>query len=393
MMALLVLIYVAFISLGIPDSLLGAAWPAMHIDLGVPVSMAGAMSIVVSTGTVVSGLMSSRLISRFGTARVTVTSVLLTAVALLGISLSRSLWLMVLFCIPLGLGGGAIDTALNNFVSLHYNVRQMNWLHCFWGLGATAGPVIIAAILSATGRWSSGYTAMAAVQFALAAILWLAMPLWRKANRKEGVLKDEDIVPIKLRDVLRLPLALPVFATLLCYCGAESSMGLWGASFLVEARGVEKEIAASWVSLFFFGITGGRFLAGVFAAKLRSDQMIRLGCLCAAVGVALMLLPLWNWLIPVGFFAVGLGFAPIFPSMLHQTPRIFGNQASQSVMGIQMAFAYVGATLLPPLLGAVTHVTGMWFMPVYVALLVGAMLFCILYVDGRVRRRDGAAQG
>lgn len=388
MTALLILIYVAFISLGIPDSLLGAAWPAMHLDFGVSISLAGLLSAIVSTGTVVSGLCSARLIARFGTARVTTVSVLLTAVALLGIAINPSFVLMALLCVPLGLGGGAIDAALNNFVALHYQARHMNWLHCFWGIGATIGPALIGAILSRTGQWRSGYWVMAIVQSALTLVMFLSMPLWRKANEQEGVIKDEEIVPMKLRDVVRLPLALPVLISLLCYCGAESTMNLWGASYLVGARGIGADVAASWVSLFFLGVTGGRLLAGFLSQKLRSDQLVRYGAICSAVGALLLLLPLANALLPVGFFCVGLGFAPIYPSMLHQTPRIFGEKVSQSVMGIQMAFAYVGSTLLPPLLGALTHVLGMGFMPLFVLFLICVLLLCTSHVTSRVRARE-----
>lgn len=383
MTALLILIYIAFISLGIPDSLLGAAWPAMHLDFGVSLSLAGLLSAIVSTGTVVSGLFSARLISRFGTAKVTTVSVLMTAVALLGIALNRSFVLMAFLCIPLGLGGGAIDAALNNFVALHYHARHMNWLHCFWGIGATIGPALIGALLSRTGQWRSGYWVMSAVQCALTLVMFFSLPLWKKANEQEGVIKEEEIIPMKLRDVVRLPLAFPVLVSLLCYCGAESTMSLWGASYLVGARGIGAEVAASWVSLFFLGITGGRLLAGFLSQKLRSDQLIRFGAICSGIGALILLLATGGALLPVGFFCIGLGFAPIYPSMLHQTPRIFGERVSQSVMGIQMAFAYVGSTLLPPLLGALTHALGMGIMPIYVLLLICVLLICTSYVFSR----------
>ena len=385
--ALLILIYIAFISLGIPDSLLGAAWPAMHGDLGASLSLAGTLSMLTSTCTVISGLLSARLISRFGTARVTAVSVLLTAGALLGLAASGSFWVTAALCVPLGLGGGAIDSGLNNFVALHYKARHMNWLHCFWGIGATAGPILIAALLDTTGQWRTGYAAMGVVQMALALVMVLSMPLWKKVNEQEGAVHDEDIVPMKLRDVVRLPLAFPVFATLLAYCGGESVMTVWGASFLVEARSISPQTAASWVSLYFLGITGGRFLSGVVSSRLRTEQMIRLGVLCSLAGAALLLVPLWDVLLPVGFFVVGLGFAPIFPSMLHQTPRVFGPKASQSVMGTQMAFAYIGATLTPPLSGAIAHATGLWIMPVILTLLIAIMLAASQYIQRRLRAR------
>lgn len=379
-MLLLALIYVAFISLGIPDSLLGSIWPTMHIELGVNISLAGVLSAVVCTGTVVSGLFSARLIARLGTARVTAISITMTAVAMLGIALSSSFWLTVMLCVPMGLGAGAVDAALNNYVAMHFHAKHMNWLHCFWGIGATAGPAIIGAILSATGQWRNGYFAMSAVQCVLAAVVFLSVPLWRGTEGKNGALEEKSVAPMKLRDVLRLPLAFPVFLSLLCYCGVEATMNLWGASYLATVRGISNDVAAAWVSTFFFGITLGRLLSGFMSQRLKSVQLIRLGILCSAVGIALLFLPVGSWLLPVSYFIIGLGFAPIYPAMLHETPRTFGSQASQSVMGIEMAFAYVGSTLLPPLLGALTHALGMEIMPVYTGLLVIGMLAGTEYV-------------
>lgn len=388
MTALLVLIYVAFISLGIPDSLLGSVWPAMHLDFGVAVSMAGIAGMIVCIGTVFSGLYSAQLIARFGTARVTAVSVMMTALAMLGISIIRSFPLMILLCIPLGLGGGAIDAALNNFVATHYHARHMNWLHCFWGIGATVGPAIISAILATTGNWRSGYVSIGAFQCVLAAIMFASIPLWRRAGEREDAPKEADIVPMKLREVVRLSLAPPVLLALLAYCGAESTMNLWGASYLVDARGISADVAASWVSLFFLGITLGRLAAGFAAQKLRADQLVRIGILTAALGAALLLLPLGACLLPIGFFLIGAGFAPIYPSMLHQTPRIFGEKVSQSVMGVQMACAYVGSTFLPPLFGLLSRVLGMGFMPIYVLMWAAVMLVCTRHVDGKLRERE-----
>lgn len=386
MTALLVLIYVAFISLGIPDSLLGSAWPAMHLDLGVSVTLAGVLSVIISVGTVVSGLVSAKLIARFGTGRVTAFSVLMTAAALLGISLNRSFLLMALLCVPLGLGGGAVDAALNNYVALHYEARHMSWLHCFWGIGATIGPAMIGALLRQTGQWRTGYGAMALAQCALSLMMFLSLPLWRKASLAGGA-AEEKAVAMPLGEVVRLPMAVPVFLTLCAYCGAESTMGLWGASYLAGARGVSSDTAATWISTFFLGITAGRFLAGLLARRTTPAGLTRAGILCAGTGVLLALLPLPVWTLPVAFLLVGLGFAPIYPAMLHRTPELFGARASQSAMGVEMAFAYVGNTLLPPLFGALSRLTGMWLMPVYVLILVAVMLACSERVNRRARLR------
>lgn len=389
MTALLVLIYVAFISLGLPDSLLGSVWPAMHVDLGADLSLAGVLGAVVCAGTVLSGLMSARLIARFGTARVTAVSVLMTAAAMLGMALSSSFILTLLLCIPLGLGGGAVDAALNNFVALHYRAQHMNWLHCFWGVGATLGPAVIGLLLRLTGQWRGGYLGMAAAQCVLAAVMFASLPLWRKAEGDaDGQTESGNIQPMRLREVLMLPLAGPVLISLLAYCGAESVMNLWCASYLVGARGIAADRAASWVSLFFLGITLGRMLAGFLSVRMRPAQLVRAGVLLAIVGIALLLSPL-DSLLPAACLLVGLGFAPVYPSMLHRTPVIFGQQASQSVMGIQMAFAYIGSTLMPPLAGALTHLAGMGFLPVFVLGLTALLLIMSERINRRLRARDG----
>lgn len=389
MTALLVLIYVAFISLGLPDSLLGSVWPAMHVDLGADLSLAGVLGAVVCAGTVLSGLMSARLIARFGTARVTAVSVLMTAAAMLGMALSSSFILTLLLCIPLGLGGGAVDAALNNFVALHYRAQHMNWLHCFWGVGATLGPAVIGLLLRLTGQWRGGYLGMAAAQCVLAAVMFASLPLWRKAEGgTDGQTESGNIQPMRLREVLMLPLAGPVLISLLAYCGAESVMNLWCASYLVGARGIAPDRAASWVSLFFLGITLGRMLAGFLSVRMRPAQLVRAGVLLAIVGIALLLSPL-DSLLPAACLLVGLGFAPVYPSMLHRTPVIFGQQASQSVMGIQMAFAYIGSTLMPPLAGALTHLAGMGFLPVFVLGLTALLLIMSERINRRLRARDG----
>lgn len=389
MTALLVLIYVAFISLGLPDSLLGSVWPAMHVDLGADLSLAGVLGAVVCAGTVLSGLMSARLIVRFGTARVTAVSVLMTAAAMLGMALSSSFILTLLLCIPLGLGGGAVDAALNNFVALHYRAQHMNWLHCFWGVGATLGPAVIGLLLRLTGQWRGGYLGMAAAQCVLAAVMFASLPLWRKAEGDaDGQTESGNIQPMRLREVLMLPLAGPVLISLLAYCGAESVMNLWCASYLVGARGIAPDRAASWVSLFFLGITLGRMLAGFLSVRMRPAQLVRAGVLLAIVGIALLLSPL-DSLLPAACLLVGLGFAPVYPSMLHRTPVIFGQQASQSVMGIQMAFAYIGSTLMPPLAGALTHLAGMGFLPVFVLGLTALLLIMSERINRRLRARDG----
>ena len=380
MTTLLVLIYIAFISLGIPDALLGAAWPAMHADIGVPVSLAGIISIVIAGGTVLSSLMSARWAARFGTGRVTAFSVMATAIALLGFSFSNSMVLLLLFAIPLGLGAGAVDAVLNNFVALHYQAKQMNWLHSFWGIGATIGPAFMGALLSATGNWRSGYLGMAGLQAVLVAVLFLSLPLWKRAAEKAEAEQETPARVLSLRETLRQPLAKPVLFAFLCYCGAESIMGLWGASYLVSARGIAPDTAAVWVSAFCGGITVGRFAAGLLTDKWNNQQMIRIGERCAFAGIALFFIPEPNWVLLIAFFMVGLGFAPIFPALLHQTPRTFGSEASQSMIGVQMASAYIGTTCIPPLFGLMSSKWGFELLPIVLAMLVLLMTLCTAYV-------------
>ena len=382
MTALLVLIYIAFISLGLPDPLLGAAWPSMYRDLGVNVALAGPISIVIGAGTVLSSLMSARWIAKFGTGKVTAVSVLATAVALLGFSLSDSFWMMILFAIPLGIGAGAVDSGLNNFVALHYQAKHMNWLHSFWGIGATLGPAMMGAFLTATGSWRSGYFWLSVAQAVLVVVLFTALPLWKKAGQSEQSQGKKPRL-LSVREILKKPLAKPVFFSLLCYCGAETTVGLWGASYLAGARGVAPDTAATWGAAFFAGITAGRFLAGFLAGRWNNPQMIRLGASCALIGVV-ALFPAWPaWTVPLAFFVIGLGFAPIFPAVLHQTPRTFGEEASQSMIGVEMAFAYMGNFCIPPLFGAISGEVGIAWFPAYLMFFVLVMTACTEYVKKR----------
>ncbi len=389
MTALLILIYISFISLGLPDSLLGAAWPVMHGDLGADISLAGLVAVVVAAGTVISSLFSARWIARFGTAKVTAVSVLFTAVALLGSGLASSLWVVLLFAVPLGLGAGAIDSALNNFVALHYQARQMNWLHCFWGLGASFSPVLVGTLLSVTGTWRSGYLGIAAIQGMFAAILLATLPLWKKALG-QGAQTEEKPRVYPFKEIIARPLAKPVFLAMLCYCGAEFTIGTWSASFLVEARGIAPETAAAWAATFFAGIMAGRFLSGVVAIRWKNRQLIRLGQMVAVLGILLLLLPAPTWLLPVALFVVGLGFAPVFPGMIHQTPHTFGTDISQAMIGVEMAFAYIGNISMPPFFGLVGSWLGMQTMPLYVSILVAAMILCTEYVARRAKDKIAA---
>lgn len=384
---LLLIIYLSFISLGLPDSLLGSVWPVMRTDLGAPLSAAGLVSMIVCGGTIVSSLFSSRLVGKFGTGRVTLLSVGMTAGALLGYSLAPSvLWLCVM-AVPMGLGAGSVDAALNNFVALHYKASHMSWLHCFWGIGATSGPVIMSLFLMGKGGWKPGFLVISIIQFVLVAFLLISLPLWKKFEATE---KNEDAVEqrtISNREAFRLPGVKGALLAFLCYCGAELMTGLWGSSFLVEIKGLEPGKAAGFISLYYGGITAGRFLSGFLTLKFDNKTLIRMGQGICLAGTLLLLLPLPSVVSLAGLLLVGLGCAPIYPCMLHETPVRFGKEVSQSVMGLQMATAYVGSTFLPPLLGAVAEKTSILVFPFFVLVCILIMIWASERVNQFMKQR------
>lgn len=364
---LLAVIYAAFISLGLPDSLLGSAWPVMQREFGVPVSYAGCVSMIIAAGTVVSSLLSDRLTKRLGTNRVTAFSVLLTAVALLGFSFSGAFPLLCLWAVPYGLGAGAIDAALNNYVALHYKARHMSWLHCFWGLGAAAGPYVMGACLTGGQSWQSGYRIISLLQFALTAVLFLTLPLWKKVTAQPGEQEPEKRKVLSLREILRIPGVPFMLVAFFSYSAVEQTSVLWASSYLVQFRGVEANLAASFASLFVGGITLGRLVSGFISEKLGDKNMIRLGVGIILVGCAMILLPLeFDGLALAGLVAVGIGCAPTYPAIIHSTPANFGKENSQAVIGVQMAAAYIGTTLTPPLFGLIAQHVHISLYPVYI---------------------------
>ena len=366
---LLPVIYLAFISLGLPDALLGSAWPSMYTELGASLSWAGIVSMIISVGTIVSALCSERLNLRLGTGGVTFLSVMLTAVALLGFSLSTSFWQLCLWAVPYGLGAGSVDAALNNYVALHYESRHMSWLHCMWGVGASIGPVIMGRAL-AGGTWQGGYRTIALLQFALTAVLLLSLRLWK---RPQANVEGADFKPHPIPELLRRPGVPQVLLCFFCYCALEATAGMWAASYCTLVRGIDAETAARWASLFYVGITIGRGVCGFLTMKISDQNMIRLGQALIAAGVVLVLAPLGQGTLFAGLITVGLGCAPIYPSIIHETPVNFGRDVSMSMTGLQMATAYVGSCLMPPLFGLLAqYVTPMlypWFLAVILALM------------------------
>ncbi|HNW86584.1 MAG TPA: MFS transporter [Candidatus Limiplasma sp.] len=371
---LLVVIYIAFISLGLPDSLLGSAWPSMYKTLHVPLSYAGILTMVIAGCTIVSSLMSAKMIRKFGTGIVTTVSVALTAIALFGFSISQSFWVLVLWGLPYGLGAGSVDAALNNFVALHYQARHMSWLHCFWGVGATVGPSIMGLCLTHNLPWNAGYQSIGIIQVVLVIGLFLSLPLWKKQTGGVETTSHAQGEPVGFLYGLRIPGAKQTLLAFFCYCSLESTVGLWSSSYMVEARGIPAQTAASMASLFFLGITGGRLISGFVAAKLQDRQMVHAGIALIALGVVCVLLPLGNMVMFAGLVIIGLGCAPIFPSLLHETPANFGAEKSQMLMGMQMASAYTGSTLMPLVFGLVAQHLSIGLFPIFLLLFLMLML-------------------
>lgn len=384
---LLAVIYVAFISLGLPDAVLGAAWPTMSVDLGAPISWAGGISMTISAGTIVSALLSDRMTLRFGAGKVTAVSVALTALALFGFSVAPNYWVLILLAIPYGLGAGGVDAALNNYVAIHYESRHMSWLHAMWGIGALTGPYIMGFALGACQGWSWGYRYISILQVALTAILIFSLPLWKKrsevktgeASSESGeTANNETRKPLGVRGVLAIRGAKEILVMFFCYCALESTAMLWGSSYMVLGKGVDKTTAAMWASLFCIGITVGRLASGFLTMKFNDPTMIRLGQALVLIGIVSMLLPLpHNTGTIVGLMIIGLGCAPIYPCVIHSTPAYFGEDKSQAIVGMQMACAYVGSMCMPPVFGLIAqHVSVLWF-PLY--MLVFLVLMVIMH--------------
>lgn len=384
----LAIIYMAFISLGLPDSLLGVAWPLMQSDYSVPFEAAGLVSMFIAGGTIVSSFASGAVHKRVSTGKITLISCLMTAASLLGFSFSPSLVWLLFLAIPLGLGAGSVDAALNNYVATHYKAHHMSWLHCFWGIGATLGPIIMSGFIAWNNSWRNGYFAVSMIQFTLSALLFLTLPLWKRManeyhsipdnpeagdNESKNAQYDKETKKVKILSIKGVKLSLVSF---LFYCGAEATVGLWGSSFLVNVKDMPAATAAQWVSLYYGGITVGRLISGFMTLKVSSRILIRAGQITALVGALLLILPLPDLFSLLGFIMVGLGCAPIFPSMLHETPTRFGKENSQAIIGYQMALAYTGSTFLPPLLGFVAARTTIGIFPIFVLAYIVIMLIC-----------------
>lgn len=384
---LLAIIYLAFISLGLPDSLLGAAWPSIYHEFGVELSYAGAISMIIALGTIVSSLLSDKLTRKLGTGKVTCLSVSMTAAALLGFSISHSFFALCVWAIPYGLGAGSVDASLNNYVALHYSSKHMSWLHCMWGVGATLGPYVMGLTLRNGYGWNAGYRVVGILQIALTAALVLSLPLWKKSFSQTDP-EEKSRKALKLKEILMIPKAKAMMLCFFCYCALEQTTGLWASSYMMLHKGVSAETAAGFASLFFIGITVGRAFSGFLTMKFSDVQMVRLGQGIILVGILAMMLPLPHTASLAGLMMIGLGCAPIYPCLIHSTPSHFGTNQSQAMIGVQMASAYVGTCIMPPLFGVLANRTSTAFLPVYLVLLLAFMIVMHELLKIKQRRKS-----
>lgn len=372
---LLAIIYLAFISLGLPDSLLGSAWPLIYQEFQVPVSWSGIVFMIISVGTVVSSLQSDRLTKKFGAGLVTAVSVAMTALALFGFSISHSFAALCIWAVPYGLGAGSVDAALNNYVALHFASRHMSWLHCMWGVGASVGPYIMSFAITRTASWNNGYRIISVIQVVLAAFIFASLPLWKKVGAGASADEEADAKPLPLRDVVRIPGARQIMLAFFCYCALEQTVGLWTSSYLVLHKGVAEATATAFASLFYIGITAGRAVNGFLTLKFSDTQLVHMGQAVIGVGCLMMLLPGPDILALLGFILIGIGCAPIYPSIIHSTPDHFGRNRSQAMVGVQMASAYIGTSIMPPLFGLLTRLIGVAFLPLYLLFILAVQFF------------------
>ena len=363
---LLGIIYLSFISLGLPDALLGAAWPNMYPEFQVPVSYAGIISMIIALGTIISSLQSDRLTRKFGTGKVTAVSVGTTALALWGFSVSHSFILLCLWAIPYGLGAGSVDASLNNYVALHYASKHMSWLHCMWGIGATLGPYIMGAALTGGTTWNTGYRIISVLQIILTAALIFSLPKWKKQNTISG--NDTVGRALSLKEILAIPGARAIMLCFFCYCAIEQTTMLWASSYLNLAKDVDAKTAASFAGMFCIGITIGRGINGFIAMRLKDRQMIR-------IGQTIILIGFGQTVSLIGFSLIGLGCAPVYPCIIHSTPEHFGADRSQAIIGVQMASAYIGTCLMPPLFGLIANHISIRLLPLYLLILLILMIY------------------
>lgn len=385
---LLVFIFIIFIGLGLPDSLLGSAWPAIYPDLGLPVSFANFITVIVSLGTVTASAFSSKLINRFGTGKITAISTLFTAAALLGFSFSGSMLWFCLLALPLGTGAGAIDAALNNYVAVHYSSTQMSFLHCFYGVGVALSPYIMSFALSLDNDWRLGYRIVAFIQFAIAAVAFVSLPLWNKAKTAEK--QRENFTPrtLSLKEMAKMPAVRTAWIMFFSTCALEFTCGTWGCTYLVSSEGMSEAAAAKFITFYYLGITAGRFISGIIAKKLKAEKIVYSGYTVVGVALILLLLPLSASVKGVALFLIGFGNGPTFPNLTYVTPINFGKEVSQSIIGTQMAACNIGILIMPPVFGFIAQYASVNAFPYYLLALFLLMLFTTLLYGKLVKKQS-----
>lgn len=388
-MLLLLIIYLTFIGLGLPDALLGSAWPIMQYDIGATTEMAGYIALMVSLCTVISSLLASRLLHRYGTGKVTLFSILATTIALFGFSISAEFIFLIILAIPLGLGAGSVDAALSNYVALHFKAKHMSWLHCFWGIGAVTGPIVMSFWLNRENNWRAGYTTVGLLLLTIAVILLTSLSLWKIFEKRKTEEESNERKLVSNREAFQIPGVKMSMVAMLCYNGSETAVGLWMASFFIGNKGVSPGTAAALSSLFFIGIIIGRIISGFLSTNVSSKNLIRYGAIVGCIGLFILLLPVPYWIAAGALFMMGLGGAPIFPSIVHATPERFGAKASPSVIGLEMASAYVGSTLIPLSIGIIASQLGMFVVPIILFVLFSIMLVASEMVNVVLRRKVG----
>lgn len=375
---LLIIIYMTFVSLGLPDALLGSAWPIMHTSFGVPESYAGIIATIISVGTVISSLFSSTLSKKFKISTIVIGSVFLTAVSLFAFSRSTSFLMVALFAVPYGLGAGAVDASINNFVANHYSSKHMNFLHAFWGVGASSGAFVMGSVLINGNPWNMGYELMTYIQLGLTAVLLFSIPLWKQFDNKV-VENDEVREDINFSGIFKIKGVVYFFIALFCYCSMENTAGLWASTYLVNVKGVSKELAATFAAMFFVGITTGRMLSGFIANRFNDNKMVIIGLCLVFCGVIILFLPFFPTVTgTVGLITIGFGCAPIYPSLLHSTPSTYPKKYSQAIIGTGMASAYVGSTTAPLMFGFLASGLSNKILPIYV-FIFASILFIMNY--------------
>ena len=386
---LIIIIYIAFIGLGIPDSLFGAAWPAVYSEFSLPISMGSAVTVTSTVCTIISSLNSAKLLNRFGTPKVTVVSTAMTALGLLGYSLSNSIWWLCLLSLPLGLGAGAIDTGLNNYVALHYNATHMSFLHCFYGIGVSISPYLMSLMLSATGNWRYGYRSAFYIQVVITLLILLSLPLWKRVRHKQYASSHEEVQPVtlKLGSMLKMPSVIACSMMFLTSCAIESVCGVWGSTYLVTSKGLDPAKAAAVVTFYYVGMALGRFFSGILASRLSAWKIIHIGQIFTLAAIVVLALPFGSEISALGLFLIGVGNAPLFPNLNHLTPQNFGAQYSQSVMGVQMSGGYVGFLVISPLFGILAQFFGTKILPTYL-LVIYAFMMLATFAMVRIMKKE-----